>query len=128
MTTTYLSKEKEDQQKILFIEALSVMNDIIKNYIDRFFSDRTKHAYVIDRLTKVSASAEIERDYVNQALNNTVDVLKEFEYNFVGDLGDMKTERKKLEQIVSILKVGIAYPDNALKRLKSLRPKMVIKR
>jgi len=124
------------KQELVYMEASITLNDLLSEYIAEF-GMRPKNKREDDKLTEsekqanflVNASGIDELSYENvlSACNRTINVMKDIEYDLIsGDLGEHKDRRRKVEQILSIMHIGRAYPDSAIKRLKGLRPKMTI--
>ena len=124
------------KQELVYMEASITLNDLVAEYIAEF-GMRPKNKREDDKLTEsekeanflVNASGVDELSYENvlSACNRTINVMKNIEYDLIsGDLGEHKDRRRKVEQILSIMHIGRAYPDSAIKRLKGLRPKMTI--
>lgn len=124
------------KQELVYMEASITLNDLVAEYIAEF-GMRPKNKKEDDKLTEsekqanflVNASGVDELSYENvlSACNRTINVMKDIEYDLIsGDLGEHKDRRRKVEQILSIMHIGRAYPDSAIKRLKGLRPKMTI--
>jgi hypothetical protein len=116
------------------VEAATTLNSIIDEYISEFHMMPRKKEIGIPKSTKerkaeqmmaASSIDELEYETVREAVSKTVSVMREIEYEIVThDLSEYKDRRRKVEEILSILHVGRAYPDKAIKRLKSLRPKL----
>lgn len=116
------------------VEAITTLNNIINEYIAEFHMMPHKKEIGIPRTTKerkaeqmmaASYIDELDYDTVRDAVNKTVSVMREVEYEIAtSDLSQYKDRRKKAEEILSILHIGRAYPDKAIKRLKGLRPKL----
>jgi len=59
------------------------------------------------------------------AVYKTTSIMRGIEQELVSyDLSKYIKRRKTVEQINSIMHISRAYPDNAIKRLKELRPKI----
>ena len=53
--------------------------------------------------------------------------MRDIEQDLVShDLSKYINRRKKVEQLGSIMHISRAYPDNAMKRLKALKPQKVV--
>lgn len=116
-------------------EALVTLNALVRRYVKEFnFKPKPEDKEVpsdmekaYDNLVKASWSDETDYNSVRQAVLKTVSVLRDIENNLVShNLPDYIKSRRNIEQINSILHIGRVYPDNAIKRLKALRPKTVI--
>ena len=116
-------------------EALVTLNTLVRCYVkefnlkpkpeDREVPSDMEKAY--DNLVKASQSDETDYNSVRQAVLKTVSVLRDIENNLVShNLPDYIKSRRNIEQINSILHIGRVYPNNAIKRLKALRPTTVI--
>lgn len=115
-------------------EASITLNDLVIGYIKEFGLSpnvREKDEPVKKTPSEkrgemlVHASFIEEPDYTSviRAVRRTVSVLEDFENEVVtGDLSEQREWRRKIEQIASIMHVSRTYPENAIKRLKRLRP------
>ena len=117
------------------IEASITLNDIVREYImefDYWQKDGSKKETELTTnekkglaLTAASYVEELDRESIVKAIRKTISVMNDIEYNLVGgDLSAYKDRRRKVEQILSIIHVSSAYPANAVKRLKMIRPKV----
>jgi hypothetical protein len=117
------------------IEASITLNDIVREYImefDYWQKDGSKKEIELTTsekkglaLTAASYVEELDRESIVKAIRKTISVMNDIEYNLIGgDLSAYKDRRRKVEQILSIIHVSSAYPANAVKRLKMIRPKV----
>ena len=123
-------------QDFVNMAAAVTLNDIVTEYISEF-GMIPKNKKEDDKLTesekeenfliKASWLDDLTYDTILAACNKTIEVMKNIEYDLIsGDLYEHKERRRKVEQILSIMHIGRAYPESAVKRLKGLRPKITI--
>jgi hypothetical protein len=121
------------KQALIGVEALTTLNELVYAYLDEFNMrpkpkdvgiPQTKAEKAAENLIKASYAEEADHKSVVSIVNRSVSVMKDIEQDLIShDLGKYIERRKKVEQLVSIMNISHAYPDNALKRLKDLRPK-----
>lgn len=119
------------------IEAIMTLNDLIMAYLDEFdMHPKSETPGVYQTQVQRAAQAMIEASGVDEpdydkvvlAVNRTVSIMRDIEQDLVShDLSKYIGRRKTVEQIKSIMHISRAYPDNAIKRLKGLRPKVTKK-
>jgi hypothetical protein len=113
-------------------EALTTLNMLVMEYLNEFGmqpAERWKNEYsnAYEMVVRASHSENVDYQSVRTAVNRTVGVMKDIEQNLINhDLSKYFERRKKVEQINSIMHISRAYPDQAIKRLKMLRPKIEI--
>jgi hypothetical protein len=123
-------------QDFVNMAAAVTLNDIVTEYISEF-GMIPKNKKEDDKLTESEKEAnflikaswldDLTYDTILAACNRTIEVMKNIEYDLIsGDLYEHKERRRKVEQILSIMHIGRAYPESAVKRLKGLRPKITI--
>jgi hypothetical protein len=123
-------------QDFVNMAAAVTLNDIVNEYISEF-GMIPKNKKEDDKLTESEKEAnflikaswldDLTYDTILAACNRTIEVMKNIEYDLIsGDLYEHKERRRKVEQILSIMHIGRAYPESAVKRLKGLRPKITI--
>jgi hypothetical protein len=123
-------------QDFVNMAAAVTLNDIVTEYISEF-GMIPKNKKEDDKLTESEKEAnflikaswldDLTYDTILAACNKTIEVMKNIEYDLIsGDLYEHKERRRKVEQILSIMHIGRAYPESAVKRLKGLRPKITI--
>ena len=116
------------------IEAILTLNDLVMEYLNEF-NMRPKPKAPGVPLTQAEKAAqamieasdidEPEHDKVVSSVYKTVAIMRGIEQELVSyDLSKYIKRRKTVEQINSIMHISRAYPDNAIKRLKELRPKI----
>jgi len=120
-------------QSIVLMEATITLQELVNEYINEFgLGPRPRMVGVPpsnaekqgDILMSVSIVDDMDRDSVVRACIKTVSAMNDFENEFViSDLSSRRDRRRKIEQIKSILHISRTYPENAIKRLKGLRPK-----
>ena len=116
------------------IEAILTLNDLVMEYLNEFnMRPKPKAPGVPLTQTEKAAQAMIEasdidepeHDKVVSSVYKTVAIMRGIEQELVSyDLSKYIKRRKTVEQINSIMHISRAYPDNAIKRLKELRPKI----
>jgi len=126
------------KHEIVYLECVITLNGIVARYIEDFSmrpvkknDDKrlTESEKMADLLVSASHVEDINYDNVVSACNKTIGIMKDIEYELIsGDLGEHKERRHLVEQLLSILHIGRAYPDNAIKRAKALMPKTVMNR
>jgi len=124
------------KQALIGVEALTTLNDLVMAYLDEFNMrpkpkdvgiPQTRAEKAAENLIKSSYAEETDYQSVMSAINKTVGVMRDIEQDLIShDLGKYIDRRKKVEQLGSIMHISRAYPDNALKRLKDIRPKKVV--
>lgn len=124
------------KQELVGVEAVVVLNDLVMAYLDEFNMrpkpkevgiPQTRAEKAAENLIKASHAEETDYGAVISAINKTAGVMRDIEQDLIShDLGKYIDRRRKVEQLNSIMHISRAYPDNALKRLKELRPKKVI--
>jgi len=133
-----MKENQEMKHEIVYLECVITLNGIVARYIKEFNmrpvkknEDKkiTESEKMADLLVNASHVEDINYDNVVSACNKTIGIMKDIEYELIsGDLGEHKDQRRLVEQLLSILHIGRAYPDNAIKRAKALMPKTVINR
>lgn len=122
------------KHEIIGIEAILTLNDLVMEYLNEF-NMRPKPKAPGVPLTQAEKAAqamieasdidEPEHDKVVSSVYKTVAIMRGIEQELVSyDLSKYIKRRKTVEQINSIMHISRAYPDNAIKRLKELRPKI----
>lgn len=124
------------KQELVGVEAVVVLNDLVMAYLDEFNMrpkpkevgiPQTRAEKAAENLIKASHTEETDYGSVVSVINKTAGVMRDIEQDLIShDLGKYIDRRRKVEQLSSIMHISRAYPDNALKRLKELRPKKVI--
>jgi hypothetical protein len=115
-------------------EALITLNALVMDYLSEFnmrpkpedkdTPSESEKAY--DALVKASQSDESDYDSVRNAVSKTVYIMRDIENNLIShNLANYIERRRAIEQINSILHIGRAYPQQAISRVKALRPKHV---
>jgi len=133
-----MKENQEMKHEIVYLECVITLNGIVARYIEDFSmrpvkknDDKrlTESEKMADLLVSASHVEDINYDNVVSACNKTIGIMKDIEYELIsGDLGEHKERRHLVEQLLSILHIGRAYPDNAIKRAKALMPKTVMNR
>jgi hypothetical protein len=123
--------------QLVGLEAIMTLNDLIMEYLDEFNMHpkfdvpsvyQTQAQRAAQAMIEASGVDEPDYDKVVLAVNRTVSIMRDIEQDIVShDLGKYIGRRKTVEQIKSIMHISRAYPDNAIKRLKELRPKVTKK-
>ena len=123
-------------QALVGVEAITTLNDLVMAYLDEFNMrpkpkevgiPQTRAEKAAENLIKASYAEETDYQSVMSAINKTVGVMRDIEQDLIShDLGKYIDRRRKVEQLGSIMHISRAYPDNALKRLKDMRPKKVV--
>jgi hypothetical protein len=122
------------KQRMVGNEAIITLNNIVMDYLNEF-NMRPKPKEVGIPLTQgekaaqamMEASSIDEPEYedVVAAVSKTISIMKNIEQDLVSnDLSKYINRRRTVEQINSIMAISRSYPDNAIKRLKGLRPKI----
>ena len=122
------------KHEMVGIEAILTLNDLVMDYLNEF-NMRPKPKAAGIPLTQAEKAAqamieasdidEPEHDKVVSEIYKTVSIMRGIEQELVSyDLSKYIKRRKTVEQINSIMHISRAYPDNAIKRLKELRPKI----
>ena len=116
------------------IEAILTLNDLVMDYLNEFnMRPKPKAAGIpltqaekaAQAMIEASGIDEPEHDKVVSAVYKTTSIMRGIEQELVSyDLSKYIKRRKTVEQINSIMHISRAYPDNAIKRLKELRPKI----
>ena len=116
------------------IEAILTLNDLVMDYLNEFnMRPKPKAAGIpltqaekaAQAMIEASGIDEPEHDKVVSAVYKTASIMRGIEQELVSyDLSKYIKRRKTVEQINSIMHISRAYPDNAIKRLKELRPKI----
>jgi len=124
------------KQALVGVEALTTLNDLVMAYLDEFNMrpkpkevgiPQTRAEKAAENLIRASHAEETDYQSVMSAINKTVGVMRDIEQDLIShDLGKYIDRRRKVEQLGSIMHISRAYPDNALKRLKDMRPKKVV--
>ena len=122
------------KHEMVGIEAILTLNDLVTEYLNEFnMRPKPKAPGVPLTQTEKAAQAMIEasdidepeHDKVVSSVYKTVAIMRGIEQELVSyDLSKYIKRRKTVEQINSIMHISRAYPDNAIKRLKELRPKI----
>ena len=122
------------KHEMVGIEAILTLNDLVMEYLNEFnMRPKPKAPGVHLTQTEKAAQAMIEasdidepeHDKVVSSVYKTVAIMRGIEQELVSyDLSKYIKRRKTVEQINSIMHISRAYPDNAIKRLKELRPKI----
>ena len=122
------------KHELVGIEAILTLNDLVMEYLNEFnMRPKPKAPGVPLTQTEKAAQAMIEasdidepeHDKVVSSVYKTVAIMRGIEQELVSyDLSKYIKRRKTVEQINSIMHISRAYPDNAIKRLKELRPKI----
>jgi aromatic ring hydroxylase len=124
------------KQALVGVEAITTLNELVMAYLDEFNMrpkpkevgiPQTRAEKAAENLIKASYAEETDYQSVMSTINRTVGVMRDIEQDLIShDLSKYIDRRKKVEQLGSIMHISRAYPDNALKRLKSIRPQKVI--
>lgn len=124
------------KQELVGVEAVVVLNDLVMAYLDEFNMrpkpkevgiPQTRAEKAAENLIKASYAEETDYPSVLTTINRTVGVMRDIEQDLVShDLSKYIDRRKKVEQLGSIMHISRAYPDNAMKRLKALKPQKVV--
>ena len=119
---------------MVYVTAAVTLNDILNEYMKEFGLlprprgpgvQQTKAEKRGEDLMYASYIEDPDYDSVIKACRKTVMKLEDFENEVVtSDLSEQRERRRKVEQIISIMHISRTYPDNAIKRLRELRPKM----
>jgi hypothetical protein len=122
--------------QLVGLEAVLVLNDLVMAYLNEFNMrpkpkevgiPQTRAEKAAENLIKASYAEETDYSSVMLTINRTVSVMRDIEQDLIShDLSKYINRRKKVEQLASIINISRAYPDNAMKRLKSLRPQKVV--
>lgn len=122
--------------QLVGVEAVLVLNDLVMAYLDEFNMrpkpkdvgiGPTRAEKAAENLIKASYAEETDYPSVLTTINRTVGVMRDIEQDLVShDLSKYIDRRKKVEQLGSIMHISRAYPDNAMKRLKALKPQKVV--
>jgi anion-transporting ArsA/GET3 family ATPase len=122
-------------QETVCLEAIFTLNALVEEYLNEF-NMRPKPKDVGIPLTKAEKAAEamlnassaddLTNATVTTAIRRTVGVMRDIEQDLIShDLSKYIERRKKVEQLGSIMHIGRAYPESAVKRLKLLKPEKV---
>ena len=124
------------KQKLVGVEAVLVLNDLVMAYLDEFNMrpkpkevgiPQTRAEKAAENLIKASHAEETDYGSVVSVINKTASVMRDIEQDLIShDLGKYIDRRRKVEQLNSIMHISRAYPDNAMKRLKALKPQKVV--
>jgi|GEM_PF-1764661 len=122
------------KHEMVGIEAILTLNDLVMDYLNEFnMRPKPKAAGIpltqaekaAQAMIEASGIDEPEHDKVVSAVYKTTSIMRGIEQELVSyDLSKYIKRRKTVEQINSIMHISRAYPDNAIKRLKELRPKI----
>ena len=118
------------------VEAVVVLNDLVIAYLDEFNMrpkpkevgiPQTRAEKAAENLIKASHAEETDYGSVVSVINKTASVMRDIEQDLIShDLGKYIDRRRKVEQLNSIMHISRSYPDNAMKRLKALKPQKVV--
>lgn len=124
-----------EQASKLYLEAATTLDALIDEYINHFEFRKIRYtkdgkAFVnsyfakkADSLIEASAMDDLDHRSVTQAVRRTMDVMVDLERICTAIvLPEYRERRKNLEKILSILHIGRTYHDDAIRRLKKLRP------
>ena len=124
------------KQELVGVEAVVVLNDLVMAYLDEFNMrpkpkevgiPQTRAEKAAENLIKASHAEETDYGSVVSVINKTASVMRDIEQDLIShDLGKYIDRRRKVEQLNSIMHISRAYPDNAMKRLKALKPQKVV--
>lgn len=124
------------KQELVGVEAVLVLNDLVMAYLDEFNMrpkpkevgiPQTRAEKAAENLIKASHAEETDYGSVVSVINKTASVMRDIEQDLIShDLGKYIDRRRKVEQLNSIMHISRAYPDNAMKRLKALKPQKVV--
>ena len=124
------------KQELVGVEAVLVLNDLVMAYLDEFNMrpkpkevgiPQTRAEKAAENLIKASYAEETDYSSVMLTINRTVSVMRDIEQDLIShDLSKYIDRRKKVEQLGSIMHISRAYPDNAMNRLKALKPQKVV--
>ena len=116
------------------MEALITLNSLVSEYLDEFnMRPKPKEPgifltdieFAANALIRASHSDETDYYSVMSAVNKTAGAMRDIEQNLIShDLSKYIGRRKTVEQLGSIMHISRAYPADALKRLKRLRPQV----
>ena len=128
----------------VYVEAIDALNRLVQLYINEFFpktaprkrsgsrldiegpslevknSSYTKRDRDVDHLLKCSEVEEPTYEDIRYSLFLTIEAMKGYEYEKTYGITNMKTVRRKVEEIRSIISISKSYPENAIKRLKNI--------
>ena len=83
---------------------------------------------LVDQVMAASTIENGDLKNLKRAMERTARLIKDYQYNSAGVPSEhIADSRRAMEQLGSILHIGIAYPDKALARAIKLRPKVVKK-
>ena len=111
-------------QKDVFVHAAIAMDALINDFLN--FIAIGKRQYVVDQIMKASRLDEEDLDSVMDAVDRVLFVMKAVAENGTGDMEGHRVRQKKMAEIRSIMNIGRAYPDAAIKRLKALPAKRLL--
>lgn len=124
------------KQELVGVEAVVVLNNLVMAYLDEFNMrpkpkevgiPQTRAEKAAENLIKASHAEETDYGSVVSVINKTASVMRDIEQDLIShDLGKYIDRRRKVEQLNSIMHISRAYPDNAMKRLKALKPQKVV--
>ena len=124
------------KQELVGVEAVVVLNDLVMAYLDEFNMrpkpkevgiPQTRAEKAAENLIKASHAEETDYGSVVSVINKTASVMRDIEQDLIShDLGKYIDRRRKVEQLNSIMHISRSYPDNAMKRLKALKPQKVV--
>ena len=136
-------EQKQKRQEEIAVSAIMSLYVIVEIYIKQFFPKpktrkneindntlekreriKTKREKGIELLINASTVNEETIDGVSLAVLSTIEAMRKLEHDSSGDITERKEFRRLIEQIKSIMHIGKAYPDDAMKRLSRLSDKL----
>lgn len=108
--------KKYDYQSAVF-ETVLALDSLINAFIKFLPSYGDKYA---DRILEAARSNSDEWEDLPNVLWRVAIVMNNITYEFSGDVTNLVSVRKKVEELKSILHIARSYPDNAVKRAKKI--------
>jgi hypothetical protein len=122
-------------QETVCLEAIFTLNALVEEYLNEFNMrpkpkdvgiPQTKAEKAAEAMLNASSADDLTNATVTTAIRRTVGVMRDIEQDLIShDLSKYIERRKKVEQLGSIMHIGRAYPESAVKRLKLLKPEKV---
>ena len=118
-------------QETVCLEAIFTLNALVEEYLNEFNMrpkpkdvgiPQTKAEKAAEAMLNASSADDLTNATVTTAIRRTVGVMRDIEQDLIShDLSKYIERRKKVEQLGSIMHIGRAYPESAVKRLKLLK-------
>ena len=111
----------------VLIEAETSFNIFVGIVLSEF--NPKYHQNLIDQIMNASTIDDGDLRNLKRTMDRTVRWIKDYQYNSAGVPSEQIREaRRAIEQLGSILHIGVAYPDKAALHAIKLRPKLVEKK